>query len=183
MSSEGLQETNEQPDILKIRPITGGRYRPARVEIQRARIEEIEKSNPPAVQLIEYAMYALEMAGKIRPRYELEKTEPAEFSEAQAQKIAEEEAIAHRMQYKVEDAYGIALAYDYVDLETLRKLTGEHTEDNTAALKAVGMLDRKSLIGPGRKRATEAIIRVMIADQNGMADQLPQPKPTIEPVQ
>jgi hypothetical protein len=181
MPFEGYQE--EIPDILKVRPITGGRYQPARVEVQRARIEEIEKTNPPGMQFIELAMYALEMAGKIRPRYDIETAEPAVLSEAEARKTLEEEQIAHRMQYKVEEASAIAATYSYGELEQLRALTADQTEDNTAALKAIGMLDRKSLIGPGTKRATESILRVMIADQRDMADQLPVPRPAIEPVQ
>ncbi|HEX5394979.1 MAG TPA: hypothetical protein VFW52_01345 [Candidatus Saccharimonadales bacterium] len=182
-SFEGYDEADLEPDILKIRPVTGGRYRPARVDVQRRRIDDIDQLNEPGIRFIEYAMYALEMAGKIRSRYEIDSTEQTELSGEEARKVLEEEDIAHLMQYKVEDAYSIASTYDSIAIERLRTLTSDYTENNTAALKAIGMLDRKNLIGPGTKRTTESIIRVMIANQIGAADQLPAPKPPVEPVQ
>lgn len=161
-----------------------GRYRPGRTEYQAKRIELIDTANNLGVRVIEYTMYAYELSGQVRTRWQVAKEVVEEnINEKKRQKLLEQERVAQLVQIQVETVYQRYVSgYGYSELSRLKELTKEHTPENTAPLLAIERLYNRSLIGPLHRRTTEGIVRAMIAEEKGLAEQLPQPQTSLEAV-
>lgn len=174
-------------DYLKDWKITPGTYKAATIEAQRQRVASIEGQNPTGLWPLELTMYTLELAGKIKPREELEvlidEIARGELDDKAAKKASRALQIARLAQHRAEEATRLAAGYEYQELTRVRELTKDFTASNTAVLEALTKLYDRDLISATIFRATEAVIRVMIAKQKGSDADLPESTPTVKVVQ
>lgn len=181
--------------------IKGGTYKAESPEEQAERIKQIEAALAGGLAPIEITIYAMEMGGKIRNREQAlrlyENLENLDENDVKGRKkLLDDERRAQLVQTKIKDIWQrYASGYDVIEVLQLRDLTSSHgvktgVRDDGVVVKANGPLraihalrETNSVIGQQTARKCEAIIRTMIAIEEGNEDKLPKPQSPLYSVQ